>query len=299
LNFTSKISFFIALLVFTACRYSVKHAEWIAHGMVHKMDYRGDTVSKKFAGDVKVYYPTGAIECIFKVKDGYLNEYERHYYKNGTLKSEYYYIDGIQEGVEKHFFENGKLQEETSYTNGNSNGFDVVNYPNGRMARYMLVIDSGSIYTINFDTNGMLKGNPIWGYDLKAPASIHLGEKFHAEFRLPLIKGMDTITDFNIGVFSQNTIGIDSLNNYHFIASFKNKGWIYSLNKNTQKTDNNLNNSIEVVNIPINKNGSGIFEYAPIAAGNYLLMACITRLINKRDSLFECRNLKIKFTVTQ
>jgi antitoxin component YwqK of YwqJK toxin-antitoxin module len=69
-------------------------------------------------GDVKTFYPSGAIKAHTPYVDGQRHGFEKTYYEKGGLQSENTYVKNNLEGASRQYYDNGALKREANYRDG-------------------------------------------------------------------------------------------------------------------------------------------------------------------------------------
>lgn len=261
-------------------------------------DYDGDTLTNKYDEEVRVYNPSGELNCQYKIINNMLNGNFTAYYKNGNKKSEINYTDNKRNGIEKIYYESGQLEGITTYKNNLINGLDLAYYQNHKLQHYALWKDSSTIYWLEFDSTGKILSEESRG-NVKFPDTIHSGEKFQAEFSFPLLKGLTRLNQFNAAVIPENIYTIDSMKGYLLYSLKKNNKWVYQL-KNNEKGIRIDNYEKPLYIIPINEQGYGVYEFTPSMLGHYSIMGdLVTSNIEKgiKDTALTEEHVYMDFTV--
>ncbi len=73
-------------------------------------------------GEVKTFYPGGAVESVINYTNNVREGEAKFYYENGKIKEERIYLNGKIEGPVKTYYENGNLKEFINIENGKREG---------------------------------------------------------------------------------------------------------------------------------------------------------------------------------
>jgi hypothetical protein len=288
------------LLMYSCNKYPHHKRETIDGGIVLNYNYKGDISTGKYDAEVTAYYPSGELNSRYKVINGKIEGVRINYYKNGTIKSQSNFKDGKLDGINKLYYENGQINAIGSFLYNKRNGLSSIYYPNGKLSHFGLFKDSIVMYSLGFDTTGKKIMDHIVPY-ANFPKTIRLGEKFRLEVTYPLLKGFTNINEFNIALIPENIYTIDSLQDYQLYSIIKNKKWIYRLiNRKKKITINNFKGPL--INIPMNNNGYGVYEFTPSIPGKYCFIgisATFNSAESKEDTNFAEDHIKLNFTVTK
>ncbi len=296
--FNSFFPFLLMSMLLSACQkhYYIKNVN--TNGYRCTREYIGDTVSNNYEEKISVYYPSGELNRQYTIINHLKEHDETFYYSNGILGGEANYLHNKLEGIRKVYYQSGQLAKEAMYSNNKINGLYWQYYLDGKLSNYGFFKDSTPIYYLAFDTTGKKIIDMIRPY-LQYDRTIHLGDKFNLKVICPILKGFTNITELNIAIVPTNIIITDSLKDYSLYSKIINKKWTYQLYNH--KSDIAVNDYTgPLINISLNKQGNGSYEFTPTNAGQYQFVGVSTSFNSAESSIdtaFTQSHFKINFTV--
>lgn len=113
-------------------------------------------------GEMKIFYPSGAIKEVLHYSDGLRAGDDKSYYENGGLESEQTYVDNDLEGPGVHYYDTGEVKSHEHYNKGKLDGEKTIFYK------------SGIIKQVLYYQNGLMEGAAVaYGEDGQVIADEH------------------------------------------------------------------------------------------------------------------------------
>ncbi len=138
---------------------TVKPADglWRTYDRKGNLDREENYRNRLLYGDIKSFYPSGALRAVTQYVDDKRQGLEKTYYENGGLASESGYVDNDLEGLSHHYYDTGELEREAYYKKGSFNGETKVYYKSGAIKQQLQykegVLDGTSL---TFNENGQV-----------------------------------------------------------------------------------------------------------------------------------------------
>ena len=171
---------------------------WRTYDRKGNLDREENYRNKMLHGEIRAFYPSGALRSVTQYMDGKRQGDEKTYYEKGGLAMESNYANNDMDGLSRHYYDTGELEREAFYKNGGLHGETKVYYKSGALKQQLpykngvldgtaLTFDEGGQVTMeeNYktgnlvnrkdygtDSAGLLKGTPP-----AAPAAPKLDSK--------------------------------------------------------------------------------------------------------------------------
>jgi antitoxin component YwqK of YwqJK toxin-antitoxin module len=126
-----------------------------------KLLYKTTVVNDRFVGEKLVYYKSGKLKRIEKLRHPIETDDSTYdcriinLWPNGSMKSRYEYRNNTISGIAEDYDSTGHLKGSRNYINGKINGKEITYFPNGRIQRIAFVKnDTIHGYELYFDEYG-------------------------------------------------------------------------------------------------------------------------------------------------
>jgi antitoxin component YwqK of YwqJK toxin-antitoxin module len=150
-------------------------------GVWHVYDRNGKLLREenyhnyRLDGEMKIYYPSGALKEVLHYSDGLREGNDKAYFENGGLEREENYKDNDLEGESMYYYDTGEVKSRGHYTNGKLEGSKTIYYKNGNVKQSMEYLkgilegpnttyaDNGSVIVEEHYTHGNLISHNEYG----------------------------------------------------------------------------------------------------------------------------------------
>lgn len=116
-------------------------------GVWHAYDRNGKLLREenyhnyRLDGEMKIFYPAGALKELLHYSDGLREGKDTSYYENGGLESEATYENNDLNGPSVHYYDTGEVKSREHYSKGKLEGEKTILFKSGILKQSMYYVD--------------------------------------------------------------------------------------------------------------------------------------------------------------
>ena len=141
-------------------------------GVWHVYDRNGKLLREenyhnyRLDGQMKIFYPSGALKELLHYSDGLREGPDKIYYESGGLESQAVYVNNDFDGARVHYYDTGEVKSREHYSRGKLDGEKTVLFKSGILKQSMYYINGlldGAVATYTEDGQIVLEEHYVHG----------------------------------------------------------------------------------------------------------------------------------------